>query len=135
MNEFVIDASAYLFAALNDKDEAAAELRLRIGKARCHAPHHLDAEVGNVLRRLELAGDVSPELATMTLRTLPHLVEQRYPHTGPLANAAWQLRGAVTFYDALYVALAAALNLPLVTSDARLSRAPGLPCHLELFGR
>ncbi len=50
----------------------------------------------------------------------------------PLAEAAWELRSAVTFYDALYVVLAATLDVPLLTADARLARAPGLPCQVEL---
>jgi predicted nucleic acid-binding protein len=39
----------------------------------------------------------------------------------------------MTFYDALYAALAARLDIPLLTSDERLSRAPGLPCRVEVF--
>ena len=59
-------------------------------------------------------------------------VGERYPH-GPLATAAWALRDNVTYYDALYVALAARLGYPLLTADARLARAPGLPCAVELI--
>jgi predicted nucleic acid-binding protein len=62
-------------------------------------------------------------------------VDNRYPATGPLADAAWQLRGDITYYDALYVALAAGLGAPLVTMDARLSRAPGLTCAIEVVGQ
>jgi len=51
--------------------------------------------------------------------------------TGLLATAAWALRENVSFYDGLYVALAAALALPLVTADGRLSKAPGLRCEVE----
>ena len=47
-------------------------------------------------------------------------------------TAAWALRDNVTYYDALYVALAARLGYPLLTADARLARAPGLPCAVEL---
>ncbi len=49
-----------------------------------------------------------------------------------LAASRWRLRGAVSFYDALYVALAAALALPLVTADARLARSAKLPCQVEV---
>ncbi len=45
----------------------------------------------------------------------------------------WALRDNVTYYDALYVALAARLGYPLLTADARLARAPGLPCAVELI--
>lgn len=60
------------------------------------------------------------------------LVEYRYPHAGPLAELAWNWRANVSFYDALYVALAVRLDVPLVTADARLSRAPDLGCRIEV---
>ena len=50
-----------------------------------------------------------------------------------MAEVAWTLRNNVTYYDALYVALAARLGYPLLTADARLARAPGLPCAVELI--
>ncbi|HEY1322795.1 MAG TPA: PIN domain-containing protein [Streptosporangiaceae bacterium] len=52
--------------------------------------------------------------------------------TGPLAGTAWALRRNVTFYDALYAALATALGVPLVTADRRLAKSPGLSCAVEL---
>ena len=79
-----------------------------------------------------LAGHLDPESAATGLAGGRLLIDQRYPHTGSLAGAAWDLRDNVTFYDALYVALAAALDVPLLTADARLTRAPGLPCQVEL---
>lgn len=54
-----------------------------------------------------------------------------HPH-GPLVRLAWSLRPNVSCYGALHVALAAALAHPLLTSDARPARAPGLPCAVEL---
>lgn len=60
------------------------------------------------------------------------LVDERYPH-GSLAATAWALRADVSYYDALYVALAARLQVPLLTLDARLSRTPQLPCTVELI--
>jgi predicted nucleic acid-binding protein len=60
------------------------------------------------------------------------LVDHRYEMTGSLGRAAWALRENVSFYDALYVALAQALSVRLITGDGRLSRAPGLPCAVEL---
>lgn len=52
--------------------------------------------------------------------------------TGSLARAAWEVRHILTFYDALYAALATGLGVPLLTADAALSRTPGLPCRVEL---
>jgi predicted nucleic acid-binding protein len=60
-------------------------------------------------------------------------VDARYAH-GPLAATAWYLRDDITLYDALYVTLAASLGVPLLTAAARLARAPGLPCVVEVIG-
>jgi predicted nucleic acid-binding protein len=60
------------------------------------------------------------------------LITDRYPHT-TCAETAWALRDDLTYYDALYVALAARLGYPLLTADARLARAPGLPSAVELI--
>lgn len=131
MNALVLDASAIVLAT-TAKSEKAKELRQRLVDSECHAPHHLDAEFGNVLRRQQLNGQLGEEAATTALRSARHLVDHRYPHVGPLTDAAWALRTAITFYDALYVALAASLDVPLLTGDARLSRAPKLPCEVEV---
>ncbi len=131
MTEFVLDASA-LVLATTVEDEPGRELRSRLVTSDLHAPHHMDAEFGNVLRRHTLSGRLGDEAAKTALTSAKFLIDQRYPHTGPLAEAAWALRGAITFYDALYVALAKSLDLPLLTADARLARAPELPCAVEL---
>jgi predicted nucleic acid-binding protein len=126
----VIDASGMVIALLGRSGEAAA-LRGRLGTEVCHAPHLIDAEVGNVLRRQVLRGDLAAADAAALLRSSGLLVDHRHQMTGALAAAAWALRQNVTFYDGLYVALATALAIPLVTADQRLSRAPGLNCVVE----
>lgn len=131
MIDKVIDASA-LALALGGKDTASAALRDTFSSTRRHAPHLIDAEVGSVLRRHEQAGLLSPAEAESALKAGRMLVDHRYPHAGPLAELAWTLRHNVSFYDALYVALAVRLDLPLVTADARLARAPGATCAVEL---
>jgi predicted nucleic acid-binding protein len=128
-NHYVIDASA-LVLALVGKDEAARTLRARLPAMRRHAPHLIDAEVGNVLRRHLQAGLVSAAEATTALRSLRALVQRRYPHVGPLAELAWKYRDNLSFYDALYVALAARLGVPLLTADVPLSKAA--QCAVEL---
>lgn len=127
----VVDASALLLALIG-RDEAAEALRARLPSIRLHAPLLIDAEVGNVLRRHERHGRISPLEAETALRMGHSLVGHRYPHAGALAELAWQRRANVTFYDALYAALAAQLSVPLVTADVRLARTPSLGCQVEV---
>ncbi len=71
-------------------------------------------------------------MVAVFLRASNAIVNRRYPHAGALGELAWRWRVSVSFYDALYVSLAASLDLPLVTADARLSRMPRAPCVIEL---
>ena len=127
----VVDASALLLA-LGGKGGDAAALRARLAGLRLHAPHLIDAEVGNVLRRHENIGRLTSEEALQALRAAHVVIAHRYPHAGPLAETAWQIRHNLSFYDALYVALAVVVKAPLITADARLARVPRLPCDVEL---
>lgn len=131
MTEGVLDASV-LVLALSGKTGDASALRARLAEMRTHAPHLIDAEVGNVLRRHERESRLSAEECQQALRAARFLVHHRYPHFGPVGELAWRWRHNLSFYDALYVALASLLGIPLITADARLSGAPGLPCAVEL---
>lgn len=131
MTEYVVDAAA-MVSALARKDAVGIAAHKRIAEAICHAPHLLDAEVGHVLRRAERTGQLGERTARTALAALPELIEYRYPHTGRLADLAWELRHTITFYDALYVALATVLDVPLLTADAKLGKAPGLSCSIEV---
>lgn len=131
MTAYVIDASAVVLA-LTGRSAAADALRDRVGSARLHAPHLVDAEVGNVLRRHEQRGLISPQEAVTALRVGAALIHHRYPHTRQLAQTAWRQRSNLSFYDALYAALAARLGVPLLTADARLGRAPQPGCTVEI---
>lgn len=110
----------------------AALLRRRLVDEVCHAPHLIDAEIGSVLRRQVLAGDLPASDAETLLDGAATLVELRYATSDALRGAARALRETVSFYDTLYAALAGALGLPLLTADARLARAPRVPCAVEL---
>ncbi|MGH3870683.1 MAG: type II toxin-antitoxin system VapC family toxin [Pseudonocardiaceae bacterium] len=132
MSEYVVDATTVV-SALGRKDAVGIAAHKRIAEATCHAPHLLDAEVGHVLRRGERIGEISAETAHTALHALPGMIDYRYPHTGRLADRAWDLRHTITFYDGLYVALAAVLDIPLLTGDVRLSKAPGLSCQVLLL--
>ncbi len=85
-----------------------------------------------MVRRLTLAGALKPERAMGLIDGVSAIVTRQYTH-GPLARLAWALRANLSFYDGLYVALATTLSVPLLTADARLARAPGLPCAVEVI--
>ncbi len=97
------------------------------------APHLLNAEVGQVLRRHEGAGDISEERACEALEDLRDLGITYLPH-GPLLARAFDLRRNTTIYDALYLALAEVLGVPLLTCDRALATVPGHRATVEVVG-
>lgn len=127
----VLDASALVYA-IRSTEPSAAILRRRLVEETTHAPHLIDAEVGNVLRRQVLGAELSPSDARSLLSDAATLVDLRYETSEEIRGAAWALRDNLSFYDALYGALAQALELSLLTADARLMRAPKLPFAVEL---
>lgn len=132
MNEYVVDAAAAV-DALSGKGAVSIALRARITRSTCHAPHLIDAEVGHALRRGARRDEIDQEEARTALHALPNIINHRYPQTPDLSDRAWALRHTMSFYDALYVALATVLDLPLLTGDVKLSKAPGLTCQVELI--
>ena len=128
----VLDASAVIALLLGAP--GARLVRQRIGSAdqTLHAPHLLDVEVAQVLRRYSLFEGLSAERGDAALQDLSALDIQRYPHDGMLPRI-WELRANMTAYDAAYVALAEALAAPLLTLDARLSRASGHAASILLL--
>jgi predicted nucleic acid-binding protein len=101
------------------------------GRASLAAPHLLDAEVGHLLRRHVLLGRVSARRARIALQDYLALPIDRYPHQALLPRA-FALRDNATMYDALYLALAEALEATLLTRDRRLARIPGVAAHVEV---
>lgn len=130
--DYVVDAAA-VAEALIGKSAVGLALRPRLIQSTCHAPHLLDAEVGHVMRRAVRRGDIKDITAATALRALSNLIDHRYVHTGRMAELAWELRHTVSYYDALYVALATMLGQPLLTSDVKLTKASGLTCQVELI--
>lgn len=124
--DYVVDCSA-LVEVLVGIDATAHQLRHRTRGARLHAPHLLDAEVAQVLRKQVRTGVVDATTARGFLHSIRRVLTERYPHD-PLLDKAWELRETMSFYDALYVALATRLDLPLLTTDRKLARSPQLPC-------
>jgi len=124
----VVDASVLVGAVLGT--QAAVVDRLSREPA-LHAPELLPLEVASALRRFVLAGQVGERVARTALGMVAELPLTLYPHV-VLLSRIWELRANLTVYDAAYVALAEALEVPLITSDARLSQAPGIRCSVEL---
>ena len=119
----VVDASAAVeYLLQTDLGERVSEV---LGRARLAAPELLDAEVLSVLRREVLAGRLEERRGAEAVTDLRDWGVGRVGHR-LLLGAAWSLRGRVTAYDALYVALARARGSALVTADGPLSRASAL---------
>jgi predicted nucleic acid-binding protein len=95
------------------------------------APHLAPGEVAHALRRAVLRGNLDSAEADRAHARLLGLRLELFPY-GPCAERAWELRHQLSMYDAWYVALAEALELPLATSDLRLARASGPRCEFVL---
>ncbi|MEA3501195.1 MAG: type II toxin-antitoxin system VapC family toxin [Actinomycetota bacterium] len=116
----VIDASV-LVSALMDRDEAAEAVRASLAPVDLIAPHLVDLEVMQGLRRHDRKGRHD---AVRALRQFRLLEIRRFDHE-PLLPRIWELRHNLTAYDAAYVALAEVVGAPLFTSDRSIVNAPG----------
>jgi predicted nucleic acid-binding protein len=129
----VVDASVLVTALVGD-DEDGALARQRLRGERLAAPELVDLEVASALRRLHLQGRLTARRAELALTDLTALPVARASHR-PLLARCWSLRKNLTVYDAAYVALAEALNAPLLTADAALARSASRSCTIELLQR
>ena len=129
----VVDASV-IAPALADDDIDVDLARKRLRGERLVAPEVLDLEVVSVFRKALLAGKLDERRAALALGDLVDLNLERVSHRSLLPRI-WELHQNVTPYDAVYVALAETIGVPLVTADRRLAQAPGLPCVIECLGR
>ena len=128
----VVDASALLEFLLQTPLGSRVEARLFRDQDEFHSPHLADVEVTQGLRRLVRKGEVSAGRAVEAMADLGDFDLHRHPHLD-LLTRAWTLRENITAYDAMYVALAEALDAPIVTCDAPLARAPGHRAHIEVI--
>jgi len=128
----VADASAVLELLLRADAAERVAARLLDPAETLHAPHLLDVEVVQALRRYAVAGELGPRQADRALADLLDLPVRRHPHT-VLIRRAWELRRSISACDAVYVALAEALGAPLVTLDRRLARAHGHRARIEVL--
>ena len=118
-----IDASALVEVLL--QTPAGDKIRRLVAEAQLIAPDVINPEVMQSLRKLERSGRLSGARATRAIAALARSPVRRIPTAG-LIDGAWSLRANVSAYDACYVALARALDCPLLTTDAPLRRAPSL---------
>jgi predicted nucleic acid-binding protein len=127
----VVDASV-LAAMLIYADERGRKARGVLARdTEWAAPEHWKAEVFSVIRGLMLGSKIKEPQAVRAVDRLPGLGVD-HVSLDELLPRMWQLRAAFSGYDAAYVALAEARQLPLVTSDGRLARAATSYCRVEL---
>ena len=127
----VLDASAAVDWLLQTPAGQQIDERIFSHNESLHAPHLLDLEVGQVLRRLVRESAVSAQRAHEAIQDLLDLRVTRYPHN-VLLPRIWQLRHNLSAYDAAYVVLAERLGATLITRDARLASASGRGARVEL---
>ncbi|MEP7314325.1 MAG: type II toxin-antitoxin system VapC family toxin [Pseudomonadota bacterium] len=123
----VVDASV-LVAALVDAGPKGAWAEEVLASGDLHAPALVQVETASTLRRLEMSGVIATPEANAAYEDLLRLNLELLPFD-PFAQRIWDLRRTVSSYDAWYVAAAEALELPLATLDARLTRANGPRCR------
>ena len=127
--QIVCDASVVVALLLDAGPDGAWATRA-LADASLAAPNLVMFEASNVIRRHELAGLVSADLAAQAHADLLDLSIEFWPFE-LLAARVWQLRANLSSYDASYVALAELIEASLVTLDSRISRAPGLKCEVR----
>jgi predicted nucleic acid-binding protein len=128
----VLDASAAIEILLQTDAGAPVGDRLLTTEVALHAPHLLDVEVAQVLRRFVLQGRLRAIRASQALEDLRAFPVERYSHE-ILLPRIWALRQNLTAYDAAYVALAEILGATLLTRDSRIQRASGHSAQVEVF--
>lgn len=127
----VVDASV-LAPAIADAASDGPRFRNRLRGEAIIGPDLLRIEVASVLRRHANAGLLTPQQADAAISDLLDFPITVFP-TRPLLRRVWELRQNLTSYDGCYVALAEAVDSPLVTADRRLANAPGLRCAIEVL--
>ena len=128
----VLDASAAIEWLLQTSTGLRVGRRIFATNESLHAPHLLDVEITQALRRLVAMHGLTLPRASQVVQDLSDARIHRYAHTSFLGRI-WSLRANLTAYDGVYIALAEALGAPLVTCDARLGHAPGHRARVEVL--
>ncbi|HKM91808.1 MAG TPA: type II toxin-antitoxin system VapC family toxin [Candidatus Acidoferrales bacterium] len=127
----VVDASAAVEWLLHSAAGDRVAERIFSRPQELHAPHLLDLEVTQALRRAVTAGTLSLSRATEGLQDYLDLPIVRHSHE-PILWRIWDLRDNLVAYDAAYVALAESLGATLLTCDAKLRDASGHSARVEV---
>ncbi len=120
MSRFVVDASVAV-KWLVPEVHADAARRILNPKNELLAPDLIWAEVGNVIWKKWRRGEVPGHAAGDLLQDFHRYPVQTFAAQA-LMTTAWDLaeRYSRSFYDSLYLALAASAGCPLVTADLKL---------------
>lgn len=129
----VVDASVLVELLVHLEHAELVEERLEAEEHTLWAPHLIDAEIGQALRRHVRQGRMDADTAGEAIWQIDELPIRRIEHE-LLVHVAWGMRDNLSFYDALYVALALMLDEPLLTLDARLARA-GVDAPIEVLAQ
>jgi predicted nucleic acid-binding protein len=127
----VLDASAVVALLLSTGVGRRVAEEISSSIVSLHAPQLLDIEVAQALRRYVRLGTITADRGVIGVEALGQLDITRYGHP-ELLSRIWALRDNLTAYDATYIALAEALDAPLLTLDARLAAAPGHQAEVRL---
>ncbi|HEX5421997.1 MAG TPA: type II toxin-antitoxin system VapC family toxin [Candidatus Acidoferrales bacterium] len=127
----ILDASAAIEWLFQSSTGIKIDRRLFSASETLHAPHLLDVEVAQVLRRYVRDKTVTAQRGEEALADLSDMPLRRYPHDFLLPRV-WELRATLTAYDAVYVALAELLDAPLLTCDRRIASASGHSANVEV---
>ncbi len=127
----VLDASALVELLLGTEHGRSIAARIADPTLGLHVPHLADVEIAQTLRRYVRDHELDPASAASALEDLHSLDLERHAHE-PLLDRMWALRQNLTAYDAVYVALAEALDTIILTCDRKLARAPGMAGRVEL---
>ncbi len=128
----VVDASV-IAPALADDGPDGDRVCERLRGEHLIAPELLDLEVVSVIRKALLVGNIAERKALLAIKDLVDIPIKRVSHRSLLPRV-WEVHQYITTYDAVYIALAEALNVALATADARPAKAPQLQCVVEYLG-
>jgi predicted nucleic acid-binding protein len=128
----VLDASAAIEWLLRSPAGAKIDQRIFSPSESLHAPHLLDVEVIQVLRRYVRDKALTAQRGQEALEDFADIPLSRYPHDF-LIPRIWELPSTLTAYDAAYVALAELLDAPLLTCDSKIASASGHYANVEVL--